>query len=129
MSRQIRWNKIRFSFSKTLYTGEYVLNPMPLALMATLLGVFISPSVAVQCGTFTALITLSRMMQTLIMARATSTRAELITLFCVPIQDLLQFAAQFVPYFSRRVSWRGHSARLGPGTLMILEGNEVVAAA
>ncbi|MCK6684943.1 MAG: hypothetical protein L6R30_21285 [Thermoanaerobaculia bacterium] len=37
----------------------------------------------------------------------------------VPFADLLQFGAQFVPFFSRCVDWNGHRARLGPGTIMI----------
>jgi len=37
----------------------------------------------------------------------------------VPLLDLLQFAAQFVPYVDDRVTWRGYSARLGPNTELI----------
>jgi hypothetical protein len=32
----------------------------------------------------------------------------------VPSLDMLQFAAQFVPYFDNRVTWRGYTAP--PGT-------------
>ena len=34
LDRQMRWGKIRYSFSKLTYTGELLLNPLPFSLLA-----------------------------------------------------------------------------------------------
>jgi len=37
----------------------------------------------------------------------------------VPLQDLLQFGAQWIPYFDDTVTWRGYEMRIGPNTELL----------
>lgn len=101
-ARQIRWNKIRFSFSRPIYASEFLLQPLPWSILT------FDPSIVLA-------VLLIRILQADLLSRATGTSASLLL---VPVQDLLQFAGQFVPFFSRTVEWRGHYARLGRGTRM-----------
>ncbi len=105
LGRQVRWNKIRYAFSKRLYSAEPLLNPLPFALL-TLNPWLIAAVVA------------TRVLQMTVMSRATGARLGWRVLL-VPVLDLLQFGAQFVPYFNDRVTWRGYTARIGPNTLLI----------
>ena len=108
LARQVRWNKIRYSFSKKTYAAEFLLNPLPLALLT------FDPRLV-------AATILFRVLQSFLLARMTGSTLPPPGLILVPLQDLLQFGAQFVPFFSRKVEWRGHRARLGPGTRMEVE--------
>lgn len=128
LARQVRWNKIRFSFSPALYTTEFVLNPLPIGVLS-LLGSLARPELMVQQALLVIALITARMLQVVLLAKATSCRVTTRMLIHVPLQDLLQFGAQFVPYVSRQVNWRGHRARLGRGTVMILETDEVLRAA
>jgi hypothetical protein len=49
----------------------------------------------------------------------TGTRLPLLSLMLVPVQDCIQAAAQFIPYFSNCVDWRGFRTRLGRGTQIL----------
>lgn len=108
MDRQVRWNKIRYSFSSALYSFEFLVNPLPFAI---LLGM---PLVA-------ALVALLRMAQVAVLSRAMGAELSVTDIALTPVLDLLQFGAQFVPYFDDRVTWRGYRVRLGPNTLMLNE--------
>lgn len=64
VDRQVRWNKIRFAFSRSLYTSELLLNPLPFALVAALL----APA---QLGLFPLCIMVARWLQLALLNRAT----------------------------------------------------------
>lgn len=107
LDRQIRWNKIRFAFSHRLYVAEIALQPLPLALIAVMLGA--PPELAVA-------VTMLRIGTVAMLAAATgaSVRALL-----APLLDVMMFYAWFVPFFSNRITWRGYSARIAKGTELV----------
>lgn len=108
VDRQIRWNKIRYAFSHSLYSAELILNPLPFAL----LGALYSP-------TLPAAVFAARILQMMILARATGARLSLRDCAAIPLLDVLMLYAHFVPYFSNRVSWRGYRARVGKNTELL----------
>jgi ceramide glucosyltransferase len=121
LGRQIRWNKIRYAYSRPTYCAEMLLFPLPFAILA-----------AVGHPTAFALpaaVVLLRMMQVALLANATHAELRFRELLYVPLFDLLHFAAQFVPYVDNRVTWRGYSTRIGPGTTLIDVAIEESAAA
>jgi ceramide glucosyltransferase len=113
LDRQIRWNKIRYAMSKGFYAAECLLFVLPLATLAALAGGL----AGVASAPLLPLAALAlRIAQVAVLARATGARASL-TL--VPLLDVLQFGAQFVPYFDDTVTWRGYTARIGPKTVLL----------
>lgn len=117
LDRQIRWNKIRFAFSKATYTAEFLSNPLPFAIATAAFACASTQSLA-PFG-IVAMVAGLRIAQIAALALATGARLTFWQLCAVPVLDLLQFGAQFVPYFSNRVTWRGYTARIGPSTRLI----------
>ncbi len=113
IDRQIRWNKIRYAMSKGCYASELLLFPLPLAILAALAGALAGAGAAPLLP-LAALVL--RIVQVAVLARATGARAALTA---VPLLDLLQFGAQFVPFFNDTVTWRGYTARIGPKTVLM----------
>jgi ceramide glucosyltransferase len=111
LDRQIRWNKIRFAFSKAMYSAEFLVNPLPLAIV-------LAPFTTVLLPIGVAVV---RIAQVGLLSQATGARLRLHDLLLVPLLDVLQFGVQFVPYIDDRVTWRGYSVRLGPNTVLLLE--------
>jgi ceramide glucosyltransferase len=125
VKRQVRWGKIRYSFSKLRYTTEFVCNPLPLLLAASLVCAIAGPSIAFPAGLLAASAAGARILQAATMRYLTGTRVPLLSVMLVPVQDCIQAAAQFIPYFSNHVDWRGFRTRLGRGT-QILEPRRVI---
>lgn len=121
LDRQIRWNKIRYAFSKATYCSELLLFPLPFAIAAALA----NPAGA---WWLAASITALRMAQVALLAGATNVVLTPRDLFCIPLFDLLHFAVQFVPFVDSRVTWRGFATRLGPRTVLIDGTAEHIAA-
>ncbi len=119
LARQARWNKIRWSFSKSLYTGELLLNPFPVSLLACGAATLAAPASLFPFAAAAGLLSLVRIVQTATLARLTGARLPAGHLLLLPLKDLLQFGAQFVPYVSYEVRWHGTRARLGPGTVLL----------
>lgn len=111
VDRQVRWNKIRYSFSRLLYAGELVLNPLPLALAAAAL----DPRLVLVPGC----VLIARLLQVAILDRALCARLTWRQLALVPLLDALMLYAWIVPFFSDQVTWRGYRARIGRNTEMI----------
>ncbi len=105
LDRQIRWNKIRYAFSHSTYLSEFLVNPLPLALPLALLHPAIPVSVA-----------LIRIGQMALLGLAMQSRLTWRELLLVPVQDMLQFGAQWIPYFDDTVTWRGYTMRIGHNT-------------
>jgi ceramide glucosyltransferase len=129
LARQVRWNKIRWSFSKALYAGELLLNPFPVSLLACGAAMLAAPTLLPTLAAAAGLISLLRIAQTAALARLTGARVPLWQLLAVPVKDVLQFGAQFAPLLSREVRWHGLRARLGPGTLLLPPRREPALAA
>jgi ceramide glucosyltransferase len=129
LARQARWNKIRWSFSKPLYAGELLLNPFPVSLLACGAAALTAPALLPFAAVLAGLVSLVRMAQTAALARLTGARLAPWHLLVVPAKDVLQLGCQFAPLLSREVSWHGHRARLGPGTLLLPSRREPALAA
>ncbi len=104
LDRQIRWNKIRFSFSRPLFAAEVLLNPLPFALF--------DPRLAL-------LVLAIRYAQVIALRAAMGSDLRLRHIAMLPLLDALTLYAWFVPFFSNRIKWRGYEARIGRGTQLI----------
>lgn len=109
--RQVRWNKIRYSFSRLTYACEVLANPLPFALVAAACAPSLAP-VALA-------VLLARYAQIAMLDRATGAQLSWKQMAAVPALDLIMLAAWIVPFFSNQVTWRGYRARLGRDTEMI----------
>ena len=112
VDRQIRWNKIRYSFSHALYCAELILNPLAFAIAAALL----EPA---RLAMFPLFVLAARYLQLALLNRATRAGLTSIQLAATPLLDVLMLYAWFVPFFSKRITWRGYRARIGRDTEMI----------
>jgi ceramide glucosyltransferase len=106
LDRQIRWNKIRYSFSSGLYSAEFLVNPLPFAIFTGSLELALA-------------VVLLRMAQIAILGWSTAANLTWREIALTPLLDLLQFGAQFVPYLDESVTWRGYRVRLGPNTQLL----------
>lgn len=109
MQRQVRWNKIRYAFSKRAYTAELLIHPLPFAIAAAIVGPF----------AILPLTIVLRIAQVAILAVATDAPLRARDLALVPLLDALMFGAQFVPYLDDTVEWRGHPMRIGRNTVLL----------
>lgn len=119
LSRQIRWNKIRYSFSRLAYTAEFLSMPVPLAIAAMLIALFAAPHELGLTAMLVAATCATRILQMAVMSVLADADLGWRELMLTPVQELLQFAAHFVAYFSNEVDWRDHRIRLGAGTQII----------
>ncbi len=108
VDRQVRWNKIRYSFSHALYGAELILNPLPFAIAVT----FVSPAIPI-------LVLIARYLHLALLNRALRAGLTWRQLALTPMLDALMLYSWFVPFFSNKVTWRGYRARIGRGTEMI----------
>lgn len=118
LDRQVRWGKIRYAFSKALFSGEVLLNPFPVALLAALFAV---PGGSTWAGPLTSLAAvglLLRLLQASLLGRLCGAPLRPVDLLAMPLKDLLQLFTQLVPFVSREVVWHGHRARIGKGTVL-----------
>ena len=129
LARQVRWNKIRWSFSKSLYAGELLLNPFPVSLLACGASALAAPTILSAAAASAGLLLLLRLAQAAALARLLGADVPSRQLALMPVKDVLQFGAQFVPLLSREVTWHGHRARLGPGTVLLPSRREPALAA
>jgi ceramide glucosyltransferase len=121
--RQIRWGKMRYSFSKLRYSCEFLCNPVPPLLMAGIMSTIAGPYRS--CALAAVSVIAARILQAAALRHLTGAKLPIMSLALVPLQDCIQAAAQFIPYFSSNVDWRGFQTRLGRGT-QILEPRRIV---
>lgn len=108
IDRQIRWNRIRYSFSHLLYASEVILNPLPFALAASLS----TPALPlIVLGT--------RLLQLAILNRVLDAKLTWRQLAAAPLLDAVMLYAWCAAFFSNEVTWRGHRARIGRNTEML----------
>ncbi len=112
VDRQVRWNKIRYSFSHSLYVAELILNPLSFAAIAALF----EPS---RLALFPLFVLVARYLQLALLNRATRARLTWKQLAATPLLDAVMLYAWLVPFFSNQVTWRGYRARIGRDTEMI----------
>ncbi len=119
LDRQVRWGKIRYAFSKSLFAGELLMNPFPIALLAALLAV---PGGSPWAGAVSSLALVSlllRILQASFLGRISGTPLGPAELLAMPLKDVLQLATQAIPFVSREVVWHGHRARIGKRTVLV----------
>lgn len=114
VDRQIRWNKIRYAFSHSLYASELVLNPLPFASMAAAFA-------PMQLAAFPLLIVIARWLQMAQLNRSLRAGLTWKQLAMTPVLDAVMLYAWIVPFFSNRVTWRGYEARIGRDTVITSE--------
>ena len=119
LARQARWGKIRFAFSKLTYTGELLLNPFPIALLACAAAALLAPRALTPAALLAGVLLLLRLAQGFALARATRADHSAGQLLLLPVKDVLQLVTQAVPVPLEGGDWQGHRARLGPGTLLL----------
>jgi ceramide glucosyltransferase len=119
LARQIRWAKIRYSFSKITYIAEFLVNPLPLAILAACASAALASAAFPSTLALTASVSLLRWLETRILSRSTGVAISSAYLLLAPLQDILQFGTQFTAFFSKEVNWRDHRTRLGRGTVML----------
>ncbi|HWW61664.1 MAG TPA: glycosyltransferase, partial [Thermoanaerobaculia bacterium] len=107
IDRQVRWNKIRYSFSRWMYVAEIVVNPLAFSM-----------AIAMGSPLFPLLVVVARWLQLALLNRATRARMSWRQLALAPLLDAAMLYAWFVPFFSDEVTWRGYRARIGRGTEM-----------
>lgn len=111
LDRQVRWNKIRYAFSRPVFIAEILLNPLVLAIAA-------AASSPLQLGVLPLFVLAVRWLQIASLDRAMGSRLRLMQIAAVPLLDVLMLFGWFVPFFSSRVTWRGYRARIGPQTVL-----------
>lgn len=119
LDRQVRWGKIRYAFSKALFSGEVLLNPFPVALLAALLALSSCSHWAGPLASLAAVALLVRMLQASLLGRLCGVPLGPSALLAMPLKDLLQLGTQLVPFVSKEVVWHGHRARIGRGTVLV----------
>jgi ceramide glucosyltransferase len=119
LDRQVRWGKIRYAFSKSLFAGEILLNPSPVALLAALLAVAGGSPWAGPLSSLVLVAALARALQASLLGRFCDASLRPVDLLAMPLKDLLQLFTQAVPFVSKEVVWHGHRARIGPGTVLV----------
>jgi ceramide glucosyltransferase len=119
IARQIRWAKIRYSFSRRLYLLELFGQPFALALLALMLTLIFQPMEVLWLLALCLVSLAARQLQVLVLSRIIGGRLSVRHFLLAPLQELLQLVAHFSPYISNEVVWRGHRARLGPGSVML----------
>jgi len=108
IDRQIRWNKIRYSFSHRMFVCELLANPLPFAIAAA----FVAPKLL-------AVVILARYLQFSILNRSTRAGMTWKQLAAAPLLDLIMLYAWFIPFFSNEITWRGYRARIARDTELI----------
>ena len=112
LDRQVRWNKIRFAFSRTTYTAELLLNPLVFAAAAFAL----APA---RMLAFLTLVISARHLQLALLNRAMRGDLRPHQILVTPLLDFLMLYAWLAALFSNRVTWRGYEARIGPNTELL----------
>ncbi|MEW6336079.1 MAG: ceramide glucosyltransferase [Acidobacteriota bacterium] len=123
LARHLRWARIRRRMSPAGYAGELLLQPVFLAAIG--LAIMRDVRSAALLGAAVAASSLIG----LVSERAAGVRRHPLAYpLLVLARDLLVGCCWAVPFFTRRVAWRGNRFVLGPRTLLIPEaGNEATA--
>lgn len=117
--RQVRWNKIRFSFSPLLYSTEVLMNPTACAFLGLVSALTFEPTLIRAAMFMLISVQLGRLTQAIFLRDSLDADLRIRDLILMPVSDLVQLAAQIVPYFSRTVRWKSQVTVLGPGTVMM----------
>lgn len=120
--RYLRWSVIhRTAISLPTYLSQALLNPWPLALLATLLEPT-SMHLFATLGIFTLKLLIDASS-----ARALGVPLDSRVVAAVAVKDALLFIAWCNGLFARTVDWRGNRLRVGPGSRLVTSPGDLVA--
>jgi ceramide glucosyltransferase len=114
---ELRWARTIRLVAPAGFIGSIVTFPVPLALLATLLGALpiAAPAmllVALVCRTLTA----ARIDRALRLNRAPA--------WILPLRDMLSFGVFIASFFGRGVAWRDQYFRIGPDGQLVLDAKK-----
>jgi ceramide glucosyltransferase len=106
INRHLRWAKMRRHLNLAHYAAEIISNPISLAFLYGLchpdsLGALIF-----------AVVTVMKMSGDLAVARAMRSDLKPVQFLLIPLKDLTIGIIWAIPFFSRRISWRGNRFRI-----------------
>ena len=111
LDRHLRWCRIRRRISLPGYLGEFLMNPVALALLAA------AAVPSVPMGIIVAGVLLAAAALAASAERRVGVRRPLILYPALELlRQLMTAGVWFVPFFSRTVRWRGIPLRIGPRT-------------
>jgi ceramide glucosyltransferase len=110
LKRHYRWGLMRRQLNLVHYTGEILSNPVFLALLAAI----VLPSVS--SLTLLGIVCAVKASLDLVTVRAVGGSLDVSSALLLPFKDLLIGVIWWKPFFTNRVSWRGHQFRIGAMT-------------
>jgi ceramide glucosyltransferase len=109
LDQQLRFARTIRSIDPIGYAGSIITHPLPLALIAALLG---------GQGTVPLLVTVLACRGILCLAVERAFRFSGESVWLIPLQDLISFGAYCAAFFGTAVNWRGQRYRLSNGRLL-----------
>jgi cellulose synthase/poly-beta-1,6-N-acetylglucosamine synthase-like glycosyltransferase len=121
VGRQIRWDKIRYSFSPSTYTAEFVLNPVSIAIIAAVVAAAVRPDVVPLVLIAAAAVMLVRLLHARVLGFATGAKLPSHWVPLVFLQDLIQF----VPSLRRTCRPKSFGGVIAPVLVAVLLSIEI----
>src|SRR5262249_14154786 len=115
LAKQVRFARTIRSIDPIGYVGSIVVHPLPLALIAGLMGTN-------QTVLLLAAVLACRAVLCMSIKRALGLASQ--PYWLVPLQDLISFIAYLAGFFEMDVSWRGHKYRVLPDGHMVSDQTE-----
>jgi len=112
LARHSRWLKMRVVIHLGGFAVDLLANPVPLALIAALLGGLSSPAFPFACVVVTGKVTADAYL----MRRLRGETLPFRWLWVSTLRDLLMIGVWCYSLFSRTIVWRGERRRIGPGS-------------
>lgn len=116
---ELRWARTIRLAAPAGFAGSVITNPVPLALLATALGVL-----PLAAPVMLALALLSRWLAARRINRALGLASP--SLWLLPLRDLLSFIVFLASFLGRNVAWRDHRFRVGASGRMTVDGESPV---
>jgi ceramide glucosyltransferase len=109
LDQQLRFSRTIRSIDPAGYAGSIITHPLPLALVAALLG---------GEGAIPLLVAVLACRGILCLAVERAFRFSGESVWLIPLQDLISFGAYCAAFFGTAVNWRGQRYRLSNGRLV-----------
>lgn len=110
LKRHYRWGLMRRQLNFFHYTGEILSNPILLALLAAIM----APSILTL--TLFGSICVVKASLDMMTVRTMGGQMKLSSVLLLPLKDMLIGLVWWKPFFTNRVTWRGHQFRIGAMT-------------
>jgi ceramide glucosyltransferase len=116
---ELRWARTIRLVAPLGFLGTVITYPLPLALMALALGQVPAAALAMVVAALACRIVTARRLDRAL-------RLKPVSLWLLPVRDLLSFGVFIVSFFGRRIAWRDHKFRIGPSGQLIADGQDPV---